>query len=43
MIDIEYGGTLADICADPDRPVMTLLRDRELTAPGSPEHVSEHC
>ena len=43
VIDIEYGGTLADICADPDRPVMTLLRDRELTAPGSPEHVSEHC
>ena len=43
VVDIEYTGALADICADPDRPVMTLLRDRELTAPGSPEHVSEHC
>ena len=43
VIDVEYGGSLADICADPDRPVMTTLRDRELTAPGSPGHVSEHC
>jgi hypothetical protein len=43
VIAIEYTGTLADICADPDRPVMTSLRDRELTAPGSPEHVFEHC
>ena len=43
VIDIEYTGTLADICADPDRPVMTSLRDRDLTPPGSPEHVAEHC
>ncbi|NUU16691.1 endo alpha-1,4 polygalactosaminidase [Cellulomonas humilata] len=43
VLDVEYTGTLADICADPDRLVMTVLRDRELTAPGSPEHVREHC
>ncbi len=43
VIDVEYTGSLADICADPDRPTMTILRDRDLTAPGSPEHVSEHC
>ncbi|GEK19538.1 endo alpha-1,4 polygalactosaminidase [Cellulomonas xylanilytica] len=43
VIAVEYTGTLQSICADPDRPVMTSLRDRDLTAPGSPEHVSEHC
>lgn len=43
VVDVEYTGSIAEICADPDRPVMTALRDRDLTAPGSPEHVSEHC
>jgi hypothetical protein len=43
VIDVEYTGSLAEICADRDRPAMTALRDRDLTVPGSPEHVSEHC
>ncbi len=43
VIDVEYDGTITDLCADPDRPVMTSLRDRDLTAPGSPGYVSEHC
>lgn len=43
VIAVEYTGTLTEICADPDRPVMTSLRDRDLVAPGSPGYVSEHC
>lgn len=43
VISVEYTGILAEICADPDRPAMTSLRDRDLVAPGSPGHVSEHC
>jgi len=43
VIAVEYSGTIDDICADPDRPAMTSLRDRDLVAPGSPGYVSEHC
>ena len=43
VIAVEYSGTIDDICADPDRPAMTSLRDRDLVAPGSPGYASEHC
>ena len=43
VVAVEYSGTIEDVCADPDRPVMTSLRDRDLVAPGSRGYVSEHC
>jgi len=47
VIDIEYTDALDrpfdEICADPATPDMTVLRDRDLTTPDSPEYVFEHC
>jgi hypothetical protein len=47
VIDIEYTDALdrpfTEICDDPATPDMTVLRDRDLQTPGSPEYVFEHC
>jgi hypothetical protein len=47
VIDIEYTDALDrpfdEICADPSTPDMTVLRDRDLQTPDSPEYVFEHC
>ncbi|WP_125100492.1 endo alpha-1,4 polygalactosaminidase [Leucobacter chromiireducens] len=47
VIDIEYTDELprpfAEMCADPAAPRSLVLRDRDLTVPGSPEHVFETC
>jgi hypothetical protein len=47
VIDIEYTDALdrpfAEICDDPSTPDMTVLRDRDLQTPDSPEYVFEHC
>ncbi|GAB2450387.1 hypothetical protein HD599_002231 [Conyzicola lurida] len=47
VIDIEYTddllGEFADVCADPQVPASTILRDRDLTTPDSPEYVFESC
>ena len=47
VIDIEYTDDLrrpfADVCADAATPRITMLRDRDLTPPGSPDYVYEHC
>ncbi len=47
MIDIEYTDELrrpfADLCVDASTTASTILRDRDLTPQGSPDHVYEHC
>ena len=47
VIDVEYeddiGRPWASVCADEDRPAMTILRDRELVAPTDEGYVFEHC
>lgn len=47
VIDIEYTDDLrrpfADVCADAATPRITMLRDRDLTPPGPPDYVYEHC
>lgn len=47
VIDIEYSDDLpvpfADVCADAATPASTILRDRGLSTPGSPDYVYEAC
>jgi hypothetical protein len=47
VVDIEYTDELrqpfATVCASPSRPRMTVLRDRELLPPSSPDHRYRHC
>jgi hypothetical protein len=47
VIDIEYTDALdrpfSEICDDPATPDMTVLRDRDLLTPDSPEYVFEQC
>lgn len=47
VVDIEYTDNVprgwAEICADPATPASVVLRDRELTREGYPEHVATHC
>ncbi|MBH0007799.1 endo alpha-1,4 polygalactosaminidase [Salinibacterium sp. SWN1162] len=47
VIDIEYTDELrrpfSEVCADAATPRITMLRDRDLTPPGSAEYVFEHC
>lgn len=47
VIDVEYvddlRGTFAEVCADPQTPWSTVLRDRDLTTPASRAHVFEAC
>ncbi|WFR67371.1 endo alpha-1,4 polygalactosaminidase [Curtobacterium flaccumfaciens] len=46
-IDIEYSDTTkrswSSICAEHDRPAMTILRDRDLVTPSDDDYVFEHC
>ena len=47
VIDIEYADdldrTFEEICADPETPASTILRDRSLATPDDPGYVYEHC
>ena len=47
VIAIEFAddlrGTLAEVCADPDRPATLLVRDRMFTPAGHIDHVYQHC
>ena len=47
VIDIEYSDDIdrswSSVCADDDRPAMTILRDRDLVTPSDPDHVFAHC
>ena len=47
VLDIEYTddlrGDFADVCADPQVPVSTILRDRDLTRPGDDDYRFEAC
>jgi hypothetical protein len=47
VIDIEYsddiGRPWSSVCADDDRPAMTILRDRDLVPPSDEAYVFEHC
>jgi len=47
VIDIEYTDALrrpfAELCSDPATPRSTILRDRKLTSPGSPDYSYKHC
>ena len=47
VFDIEYTddlrGTFAEVCADPQVPASTILRDRDLTTPSNPDFVFEAC
>jgi hypothetical protein len=47
VLDIEYTddlrGDFADVCADPQVPVSTILRDRDLTLPGDDDYRFEAC
>ena len=47
VVDIEYSddlrGDFAGVCADPQVPASTILRDRDLTLPGDPAYVFEAC
>jgi hypothetical protein len=47
VIDVEYSDDTerpwATVCASSKRPAMTILRDRDLVTPSSPEYVFEHC
>lgn len=48
-IDIEYadalpeGATWEDVCAQPDLPPLTVLRDRDLAPAGAPGHALDRC
>jgi len=47
VLDIEYTddlrGDFADVCADPQVPTSTILRDRDLTRPGDPAYRFAAC
>ncbi|WP_420369049.1 endo alpha-1,4 polygalactosaminidase [Curtobacterium sp. L1-20] len=47
VIDIEYSdettGPWSAVCAEDDRPAMTILRDRDLVTPSHEDHVFRHC
>ena len=47
VIDVEYTDELrrpfSEVCADAATPPITILRDRDLTSPGSAEYTFEHC
>lgn len=47
VVDIEYADDLErsfeEICADPETPASTILRDRGLAPAGHPEYVYESC
>ncbi|WP_314140337.1 endo alpha-1,4 polygalactosaminidase [uncultured Plantibacter sp.] len=47
VLDIEYTddlrGTFDEVCADPQVPFSTILRDRDLTPSDDPDHVFEAC
>lgn len=47
VLNIEYAddlrGTWAEVCARGDVPPLTVLRDRMLAVPSSPDHVLDHC
>ena len=47
VLDIEYAddlrGSLEQVCADPQTPVSTILRDRDLVPAGNPAYVYQHC
>lgn len=47
VLNIEYTddlrGTWAQVCARGDVPALTVLRDRMLAPPSSPDHVLDHC
>ncbi len=47
VLNIEYTddlrGTWAEVCARGEVPALTVLRDRMLTPPTSPDHVLAHC
>ncbi len=47
VIDIEYtddlGATVAQVCADPQLPRSSVIRDRVLSTPGSPGYHLERC
>lgn len=47
MIDIEYAddlrGTFDGVCADPDSPASTILRDRNLTTPANADYIFARC
>lgn len=47
VIDVEYADTTkrswSSICAQRDRPAMTILRDRELVTPSDDGYVFRHC
>jgi len=47
VIDIEYSDALPrtfdEMCADPGSPSSMVLRDRQLSAPGDPDHVFAVC
>ncbi|WP_256335884.1 endo alpha-1,4 polygalactosaminidase [Microbacterium sp. cf332] len=47
VVDIEYTDDLprtwTEICADPATPPSVVLRDRDLTVKGDPEHAAMHC
>lgn len=47
VIDIEYAddlsGSWSEVCADPQLPASTVLRDRDLAMPGSVEYVFDRC
>lgn len=47
VIDIEYvddlGGSLDEVCADPQLPPATVLRDRPLAPAGAEGHVYQRC
>ncbi len=47
VLNIEYAddlrGTWAEVCARGEVPALTVLRDRMLAPPSSPDHVLDHC
>ncbi|HEY0215612.1 MAG TPA: endo alpha-1,4 polygalactosaminidase [Cellulomonas sp.] len=47
VLDIEYaddlGADWGQVCADPQVPPSTILRDRDLTVPGDPAYVFDRC
>ncbi|HEX7302871.1 endo alpha-1,4 polygalactosaminidase [Lentzea sp.] len=47
VLDIEYTddlrGTFRDVCADPETPATTTLRDRLLVAAGGRDYAFDHC
>ncbi|MFI9387336.1 endo alpha-1,4 polygalactosaminidase [Kutzneria sp. NPDC052558] len=47
VVDIEYTddlpGPVDGVCALPDRPKSTTIRDRKLVTPSSPDHFHRHC